>query len=218
MLNTRDRLLEVAAKIFVEKGFAKATTREICLSAETNITAIHYYFTNKSGLYRAIFSEAFKNLPKPLIEPLELFNKPKHEALVLFYMILLEPFLNKMHPFGEHHPDGNKLHNLVHELVKREQFEPTGLADDLIFAPAQFIHEPLNALLCHYLHLDTSDDELQRLAFALVSLGFSLIHPRHIVLYCAPNLLQQEGWKQLMFERLAEFAETLIAAEIQRRK
>lgn len=218
MLNTRDRLLEVAAKIFVEKGFTKATTREICLAAETNITAIHYYFTNKAGLYRAIFSEAFKNLPKPLIEPLELLNQPKHEALVGFYMILLAPFLNKMHPFGAHHPDGNKLHNLVHELVKREQFEPTGLADDLIFAPAQFIHEPLNTLLCHYLNLDSPDDELQRLAFALVSLGFSLIHPRHIVLYCAPNLLQQVGWEQLMFERLAGFAEALIAAEIQRRK
>ena len=33
-----------------------------------------------------------------------------------------------------------------------------------------------------------------------------------------PNLLQQVGWEQLMFERLAGFAESLIEAEIQRRK
>ena len=50
----RTRLLLEASRIFSEKGYAKASTREICEAARLNPAAIHYHFGDKDGLYRAV--------------------------------------------------------------------------------------------------------------------------------------------------------------------
>lgn len=56
--STRARLLETAGKIFAEKGFDRATGKEICLRAGVNVAAINYYFGSLDGLYAAVLEEA----------------------------------------------------------------------------------------------------------------------------------------------------------------
>jgi AcrR family transcriptional regulator len=48
---TRQRLLEVAIRIFAQRGFDGARTRDIAAAARTNIVSIAYYFGSKQGLY-----------------------------------------------------------------------------------------------------------------------------------------------------------------------
>ncbi len=50
---TRQRLLEVAIRVFAARGFDGARTRDIAKTAKTNIVSIAYYFGNKQGLYHA---------------------------------------------------------------------------------------------------------------------------------------------------------------------
>ena len=50
---TRQRLLEVAIRVFAERGFDGARTRDIAKEAKTNPISIAYYFGNKQGLYSA---------------------------------------------------------------------------------------------------------------------------------------------------------------------
>ena len=50
---TRQRLLEVAIRIFAARGFDGARTRDIAEAAKTNPISIAYYFGNKQGLYHA---------------------------------------------------------------------------------------------------------------------------------------------------------------------
>lgn len=50
----RDRLLEVAGPVFSEKGFEKATVREICQKADVNVASVNYYFGDKEQLYREV--------------------------------------------------------------------------------------------------------------------------------------------------------------------
>ena len=51
---TRQRLLEVAIRVFAGRGFDGARTRDIAKAAKTNIVSIAYYFGNKQGLYHAV--------------------------------------------------------------------------------------------------------------------------------------------------------------------
>lgn len=211
MQNTRKTLLEVASDIFAQKGYTAATTREICLAANTNITSIHYHFKNKAGLYRAIFSEPLQQLPFPALKIDVYEGCIVRDIFVEFYKQLLKPFTKN----GDQHP---KIFRRIHELINREQFEPTGLVNDLLMLPAKNIHEPLNNILCHFLQIAAPDKELHRLAFCLIGIGFALLHPKHVVKYYAPELLNEPDWEKNMFSQLAFYAEAMINAEIERRK
>src|SRR5215813_2616207 len=59
---TRQRLLEVAGHVFAEKGFDRATGKEICERAGTNAAAVNYYFGGIEGLYAAVLEEAHGRL------------------------------------------------------------------------------------------------------------------------------------------------------------
>ena len=49
--DARSRILQAAGPVFAEKGFRKATVREICQVADVNLAAINYYFGDKERLY-----------------------------------------------------------------------------------------------------------------------------------------------------------------------
>ena len=53
-METRQRLLEAAARLFAEHGFQHVTIREICKEAGANVASVNYYFRDKSGLYEEV--------------------------------------------------------------------------------------------------------------------------------------------------------------------
>ena len=60
-LNTKDRLLDAAKRLFAERGFAGASVRDICTEADAGRNLIHHYFGSKEGLYQAILTEFSEN-------------------------------------------------------------------------------------------------------------------------------------------------------------
>ncbi len=66
--DTRQKLLNAASDIFIEKGFRDATVAEICKRADANISAVNYYFGSKEALYqeswRHSFAESIRNHPQ----------------------------------------------------------------------------------------------------------------------------------------------------------
>jgi AcrR family transcriptional regulator len=60
--STKAQLLEAAGHIFAEKGFDRATGREICERAGANTAAVNYYFGGMDGLYAAVLEEANRRL------------------------------------------------------------------------------------------------------------------------------------------------------------
>lgn len=61
-LSTRGVVLEAAGRVFAERGYVKATNREICERAGVNGAAINYYFGGKEALYEEVLVEAHRQL------------------------------------------------------------------------------------------------------------------------------------------------------------
>jgi AcrR family transcriptional regulator len=54
---TAEKILQVASRMFAEKGFANVSVRDICREAGTTAPVIYYYFGNKRGLFDAVASK-----------------------------------------------------------------------------------------------------------------------------------------------------------------
>lgn len=53
---TRERLLDVAERLFGERGIPEVSLREITSAADANIAAVNYHFGSKDGLVREVFA------------------------------------------------------------------------------------------------------------------------------------------------------------------
>jgi AcrR family transcriptional regulator len=58
----QERLKLAARKVFLEKGFAAATTRDIAQEADMNLALLNYYFRSKKRLFHIIMLESLQSL------------------------------------------------------------------------------------------------------------------------------------------------------------
>ncbi|MBM7588137.1 AcrR family transcriptional regulator [Bacillus pakistanensis] len=63
-LQTQARIMESAKKVFMEKGFQKASMAEIAKNAEVGAGTIYNYFPSKGSLLLIIFSKEFEQMQK----------------------------------------------------------------------------------------------------------------------------------------------------------
>src|SRR4051812_10671925 len=60
-IDKKDYILDVAERVFSEKGFDGASTRLISSEAGVNMAMLNYYFGSKEGLFLAIFQRKIAN-------------------------------------------------------------------------------------------------------------------------------------------------------------
>jgi TetR/AcrR family transcriptional regulator len=65
-------ILEVAEKLFLEKGFAMTSTTEIAKAVGCNQALVHYYFRTKDNLFNTIFEQKFKTFFMGIFETKDL--------------------------------------------------------------------------------------------------------------------------------------------------
>jgi TetR/AcrR family transcriptional regulator len=68
----REALLDTARRLFLARGFAPVTIREIAVAAGSSPATIHYHFGDKLGLYRAMLEAAIA----PVVEALQRLDDP----------------------------------------------------------------------------------------------------------------------------------------------
>lgn len=205
---SRQRLLHAALALFAEKGFAKTSTREIAQAAGANIAAISYYFGDKAGLYRAAFFEPMNGVGGSPSDAIPLFDRP-HFTLQESLRGLLESFVAPL-----------KQDELAQQCVRlhfREMIEPTGVWAEQIDSGIKPAHAALVAVLCRHLGLRRADDDVHRLAFAIVGLALQLFINRDVMQAIRPGLIASPRAIDLYVERLTVYAEAMVGAEQVRR-
>lgn len=204
-VQSRERLLLSAMRLFAEQGFAKTSTREIALAAGTNIASISYYFGDKAGLYRAAFTE-----PAPKAhEDIAAFTNPDstlRESLLAFYSQLLGPLKQ------------GDLARMCMRLWYREMLEPTGLWHEKVDNGIRPAHTALVMLLGRHMGItDFDDDDLSRLAFCVVGLALQLMLTRDVIDKIRPQLLATDDAIDTWLARIVDYALAMIDAEQARR-
>jgi TetR/AcrR family transcriptional regulator, regulator of cefoperazone and chloramphenicol sensitivity len=206
----RERLLRAALKLFADKGFAKASTREIAQAAGTNVAAIRYYFGDKAGLYRAAFTEPLGSVD----DEIALYARPG-----LPLRQALEGFFNG---FLESMKQGELVQQCT-RLRYREMLEPTGLWMEELDKSIRPIHAALAGVICRHLGLVHNgqvqdDDDVHRLVFSIVGLAMQLFIGRDVIEAIRPQLLGTPEAIDRSVGRLADYAEAMVAAEAMRRR
>jgi AcrR family transcriptional regulator len=65
---TRENILDVAAREFADKGLAGARIDEIAEKTASSKRMIYYYFGGKDGLYQAVLEQAYVNIRQTEVE------------------------------------------------------------------------------------------------------------------------------------------------------
>jgi AcrR family transcriptional regulator len=203
-VQSRERLVLAAMRLFAEQGFARTSTREIALAAGTNIASISYYFGDKAGLYRAAFTEPAPHTP----DDIAAFTNPGatlREALFAFYSHLLAPLKQ------------GDLARLCMRLWYREMLEPTGLWAEEINNGIKPAHAGLMQVLARHMNVAEADDDLARLSFSVVGMALQLMIARDVVDEIRPQLLDSDAAIDTWLARLVDYAEAIVNAEKARR-
>ncbi len=201
--DARSRLVMSALRLFADKGYEGATTREICDAAGANISAIRYYFGDKAGLYRAAFTEPMGDTPcgANLGTYAELALP---DALKALFRDFLEPLKH-----GEET-------RLVMKLHFREMIEPTGVWQQEIDAEIKPQHEALVGMLTRHLGLSAIDLDVHRLAFSIIGMAVHFYVGLDVVSNIAPEMLDSARAIDLLGERLAGYAWSMVEGEARR--
>lgn len=201
----RETLLEEATRIFADKGYAKASTREICQAAGLNVAAIHYYFGDKAGLYRAVLvkplqvlSEDFRQFEDPALD--------LQEALRRFMAALLCPW------------DDAQRGSAAMRLHLREMIEPTQDYKDLLAQHVLPLHLKLVAVLGRHVGAPQPDDALHQLAFAISAMVHDYGMSREFMQVLAPSLVSGDGAMERVLARLVGYAMALVTHERRQRR
>jgi AcrR family transcriptional regulator len=204
-IETRGHLLIAALRLFAEKGYTKTSTREIARVAGANIGAISYYFGDKAGLYRAVFTEPLGS-PK---DDIVLYDQPDftlRQSLHGLFSSMLAPLLQG---------------DLVQQCVRlhfREMVEPTGLWAEAIDSGIVPAHSALVRVLCRHLGITRADDDLHRLAFSVVGLALHIFVARDVIEAIRPKLLATPVAIEQWTASMVDFADAMVTREADRRR
>jgi AcrR family transcriptional regulator len=130
---TRSRVLNAAARLFAERGFASVTVRDICRKARANVAAVNYHFGGKVGLYRAVVETAIATMRATTDAARAAGEGKPPEARLRKYISV---FLKRV--------VGHGGDTWIHNLMMREISDPT-IALDMV---AEQVLKPRMAYLC----------------------------------------------------------------------
>ncbi len=198
----RNRLMAAGLKLFSEHGFEKTSVRALAQAAQVNVAAVSYYFGDKAGFYRALFTES--------VSPHRTtgFDDPAlglDEALDRFYADFLDPL-----------KAGDEI-RMVMKLHFREMAQPTGAWQAALERDVRPQHKALLRLLTRALGLRRPDLDTQRLAITIAGMAVHVFAFQDGVKALCPLLMSGPKAIDAMADRLAGYAMSMIEGERQRR-
>lgn len=91
--DTKDRIINVAAKIFSRFGFHKTTVDEIARAAHKAKGSVYYYFKSKEELFQGVVEKEFHTLRSELVKAIDSGHDSK-EKLKNYILVRMKTISN----------------------------------------------------------------------------------------------------------------------------
>jgi AcrR family transcriptional regulator len=153
---TRDKLLDVAGRIFADRGYRAATIREICVAAGANVAAVNYHFGDKLGLYAEVVRQSARIAEFQAAQTVIDQDAPAEEVL----RAIIRARLHSL--FRGERPDWN-FRILAHELA-----QPTPALRRLVNKAGHPLFHRLLELIGGMIGLPAEDESTRLCAISLL--------------------------------------------------
>ena len=173
---TRIRILEAAAAIFAQHGFAATTIRQICSKAQVNLAAVNYHFGSKEGLYRETIryarSRAYESYPTTY--GLDADSSPEQQLRAFVRSFLLRTsFDEKTQEFGS--------------IVMREMVEPTAALNMMLDEGIRSLFGQLVGIVSELLPENTDAETILASARSIISQCLFYLFSRSVISRMSPE-------------------------------
>src|SRR5882762_8389834 len=81
-IDTKQRILDSAERLFAEYGFAGVSLRAIIADAKVNLAAIHYHYRSKEALFDAVILRRLEPINRERLALLDSYEKPTLEQVL----------------------------------------------------------------------------------------------------------------------------------------
>lgn len=198
-LNTKDRLVLAAGRLFAEKGFKATTVREIAEAAEANVAAVNYYFGDKEKLYDEIVGHMLAEIKTRY--PSDLGQRPSMTAAEKLRTYMLNFLLRRMDPDREAWKG---------KFFAQEMQDPRPATVEAINQLKIEDYGVLQPIIAEAMGPDAPPEKVALCAASVVSQGmlWAMMHGHQ-----APAYLREEPLKRERIEEIADhIAEFSMAA------
>ncbi len=196
---TKDRIMEAAEALFIERGFAATSLRAVTGKAGVNLAAVHYHFGSKEGLLKDVFHRSVSPVNQERLKRLDQLEARVGAEATSVEEILeafLAPFLLRESQDGSGAP----------RLIARLYGEPPLMVVPIIEREFGVVGPRFLAALSEALPEIAPDELSRRLQFIIGAMI-------HVVSFGAPRFLRPEAPSipespPLLLQRLVRFAAT----------
>ena len=120
---TRERILDVAERLFADSGFASTSLRDITAEAGVNLAAVNYHFGSKEALLGAILERRIRPMNDrriALLDKVEAEADADGAAVEQIVMAFLNPAFQQVMAMGTHRRQLLKLLGQLHTQANPE--------------------------------------------------------------------------------------------------
>jgi AcrR family transcriptional regulator len=169
-IDTKDRILDVAERLFGERGFPATSLRDITTGAGVNLASVNYHFGSKNALLAAVLERCLEPINRERLEMLDRVQAqaggapPDLEAVIRAF---LSPPFHSLRVWGDGEQGFLRLAGRVHSETN-EDFRAT-----FVKQFEEVIRRFTAALQRALPHLDEADVNW-RVLFMIGSMAFTM--------------------------------------------
>lgn len=152
MKDTKEKLLQTAAKMFAKHGIDGVSTRELVKKSGVNLCSINYYFGTKQKLYEAVMDNVFEHIQQNILKTINNLKEmpdlsPKEEIKQIigsFFDFLCSYVVSDAQA----------------ELLVREIFNPTPVYDKFYSGAFEPVLKHISELIAAMRHMPSDAEQV----------------------------------------------------------